>query len=57
MFWFKNRIYFFSDFINLLKYEIVDGIIVKDEIYNMLIKDLVVVINKCYVYYVYVNCM
>lgn len=57
MFWFENRIYFFSDFINLLKYEIVDGIIVKDEIYNMLIKDLVVVINKCYVYYVYVNCM
>lgn len=54
MFWFKNRIYFFCDFINLLKYEIVDGIIVKDEIYNMLIKDLVVVINKCYVY---VNCM
>lgn len=57
MFWFKNRIYFFCDFINLLKYEIVDGIIVKDEIYNMLIKDIVVVINKCYVYYVYVNCM
>lgn len=55
--WFKNRIHFLCDLTNLPKYEIADGIIVKDETYNMPIKDSAAVINKCYVHYVHVNCM